>query len=130
MRFLGRLWCVTPSSERLCEESSVERAPSFRRRGRWSAVVLLLAIAGAGYFGWREYGNRNRGQRSGAASAPAPIPLTVSAVRKGDFPVYLFCLGVVQPYGTVTVSSRVDDQVAKVDFVCPVQPAFPTNWSF
>ncbi len=91
-------------------------SPSPRRRSGWSVVVFLAATAGAGYFGWREYGNRDRGGSSVAARAPVPIPVTVSAVRKSDFPVYLYGLGVVEPYDTVTVSSRVDGQVTKVAF--------------
>jgi multidrug efflux system membrane fusion protein len=37
-------------------------------------------------------------------------------VQTADFPVYLNGLGVVEPYDTVTVSSRVDGEVVKVDF--------------
>jgi membrane fusion protein, multidrug efflux system len=37
-------------------------------------------------------------------------------VRKSDFPVYLNGLGVVEPYDTVTVSSRVDGEITKIDF--------------
>jgi multidrug efflux system membrane fusion protein len=47
---------------------------------------------------------------------PAPIPVTVARVEKADFPVYLNGLGTVQPFNTVTVRSRVDGQIIKVEF--------------
>lgn len=46
----------------------------------------------------------------------AAIPITYAPVKLADFPVYLNGLGVVQPYDTVTVRSRVDGQVIKVYF--------------
>ena len=45
-----------------------------------------------------------------------PIPVTVTEVKRGDFPVYLLGLGTVQPYRTVTIRSRVDGQITKVSF--------------
>lgn len=45
-----------------------------------------------------------------------PIPVTVTEVKKADFPVYLLGLGTVQPYRTVTIRSRVDGQITKVLF--------------
>ena len=50
------------------------------------------------------------------AKGPAPIPATIQRVQSADFPVYLNGLGTVQPYDTVTVRSRVDGQVIKVNF--------------
>jgi multidrug efflux system membrane fusion protein len=47
---------------------------------------------------------------------PAPVPVTIQRVQSSDFPVYLNGLGTVQPYDTVTVRSRVDGQVIKVNF--------------
>jgi multidrug efflux system membrane fusion protein len=38
------------------------------------------------------------------------IPVTVAAVTKEDFPVYLVGLGTVQGFNTVTVRTRVDGQ--------------------
>jgi multidrug efflux system membrane fusion protein len=50
------------------------------------------------------------------AKGPPPIPVTIQRVQSSDFPVYLNGLGTVQPYNTVTVRSRVDGQVTKVNF--------------
>src|SRR5271156_5613401 len=89
-----------------------ERSPS---RDRWLIAAILAVVAVCGYLGWRAY----EGAAANAAKAsapPAPIPVTVAAVRKADFPVYLNGLGVVEPYDTVTVSSRVDGQITKIDF--------------
>src|SRR4029453_13200214 len=44
------------------------------------------------------------------------IPVTIQTLQNTDFPVYLNGLGIVQPYDTVTVRSRVDGQVIKVGF--------------
>ena len=89
-----------------------ERSPS---RDRWLIAAILAVVAVCGYLGWRAY----EGAAANAAKAsapPAPIPVTVAAVRKADFPVYLNGLGVVEPYNTVTVSSRVDGEITKIDF--------------
>jgi multidrug efflux system membrane fusion protein len=47
---------------------------------------------------------------------PAPIPVTVGQSKKADFPVYFTGLGTVQPFDTVTLRSRVDGEVVKVEF--------------
>ena len=86
-------------------------------RSRWLVAAILAVLAVGGYLGWREYdGAAASGAKAQAASPPAPIPVTVAPVRKADFPVYLNGLGVVEPYDTVTVSSRVDGEIVKVDF--------------
>ena len=60
------------------------------------------------------------------ASAPAPAPaaaqgpprilVSVTPVKRTDFPVVLEGLGQVQAYNTVTVRARVDGQVLKIAF--------------
>ncbi len=52
----------------------------------------------------------------GKPKGPAPIPVTVRQVQSADFPVYMNGLGTVQPYDTVTIRSRVDGQIIKVNF--------------
>ncbi|MGC2009544.1 MAG: efflux RND transporter periplasmic adaptor subunit [Pseudolabrys sp.] len=50
------------------------------------------------------------------AKGPAPVSVSTQTIQNSDFPVYLNGLGIVQPYNTVTVRSRVDGQVDKVGF--------------
>ena len=91
-----------------------ERSPS---RGRWLIAAILAVVAVCGYLGWRAYeGAAANTAKAQNAPPPAPIPATVAAVRKADFPVYLNGLGVVEPYDTVTVSSRVHGEITKIDF--------------
>jgi multidrug efflux system membrane fusion protein len=86
-------------------------------RSRWLVVAILAAIAICGYLGWRAYDSAAANAANAqSAPPPAPIPVTAAPVRKSDFPVYLYGLGVVEPYDTVTVSSRVDGEITKVDF--------------
>jgi multidrug efflux system membrane fusion protein len=81
---------------------------------RWPyAIALILLIIGA-YTGWHHFHGRHAS--TAASQGPAPIPVTVTAVKKSNFPVYLTGLGTVQPYDTVTVRSRVDGEVTEVGF--------------
>ena len=89
-------------------------------------VVFLLIVAGvAGYAVWRAGhttapqraqdggGGRGGGRR---AAVIGPVPVVVSTVTRSSIPVYLNGLGNVVAYYTVTVKSRVDGQLMKVDF--------------
>jgi multidrug efflux system membrane fusion protein len=83
-------------------------------------IVVIVAIALGGYFGWRQFYGNSAGTASTAADKagqkPAAIPVTVAQAQTADFPVYLNGLGVVEPYDTVTVRSRVDGEVIKIAF--------------
>jgi len=83
-------------------------------------IVFLLAVGGAGYFGWRHYYGPEAVARAAnaqkAASRQPPIPVSVSPVEKTDFPVYLTGLGTVQGFNTVQVRTRVDGQIDKIAF--------------
>src|SRR5580704_2263786 len=87
-------------------------------------VVFLLAVAGvAGYAVWRAMhpvtvargaGGGGGGGRGGAPVGP--VPVVVATVTRSSIPVYLNGLGNVTAFYTVTVKSRVDGQIMKVDF--------------
>ncbi|MGP8176242.1 MAG: MdtA/MuxA family multidrug efflux RND transporter periplasmic adaptor subunit [Terracidiphilus sp.] len=88
-------------------------------------LVFLLIIAGvAGYAVWRaghpttagKKGQGGDGGGPGAAAALGPVPVVVTKVTRSSIPVYQNGLGNVSPYYTVTVKSRVDGQLMKVDF--------------
>ncbi|HEY0850589.1 MAG TPA: efflux RND transporter periplasmic adaptor subunit [Bradyrhizobium sp.] len=81
-----------------------------------SWVLVIAAIAGAGYFGWQKFGVEHPAQAARKAPAPAPVPVKIASVEKADFPVYLTGLGTVQGFNTVLVRSRVDGQINKIDF--------------
>ena len=88
-------------------------------------VVFLLIVAGvAGYAVWRagQPNSAPRGQGGGGfggggrGAALGPVPVVVTKVARSSIPVYLNGLGNVTAYYTVTVKSRVDGQLMKVDF--------------
>jgi multidrug efflux system membrane fusion protein len=82
-------------------------------------VLLIAAVAGAGYYGWDRY---QSGQQAAARAANAqksarnPVRVSTAPVQKSDFPVYLTGLGTVQGFNTVLVRTRVDGQIDKVAF--------------
>jgi membrane fusion protein, multidrug efflux system len=50
------------------------------------------------------------------ATGPAPIVVTVTPVKRADFPIVLQSIGQVQAYNTVLVRARVDGQIMKIAF--------------
>jgi multidrug efflux system membrane fusion protein len=80
----------------------------------------LLTIAAVGCGAWYELSGGARPNAASAQSASnqaaAKIPVTSFEVKKADFPVRAYGLGVVSPFRTVTVKSRVDGQITKVFF--------------
>ena len=52
----------------------------------------------------------------GQSASPAPIVVSVSPVKRADFPVVLESLGQVQAYNTVLVRARVDGEIIKIAF--------------
>ena len=51
---------------------------------------------------------------TGPNDRPAPIVVTVTPVKRADFPVVLQSIGQVQAYNTVLVRARVDGQIMKI----------------
>jgi multidrug efflux system membrane fusion protein len=88
-------------------------------------ALVLLALAGAGWWAWRQGVDftkiagamgeaRTRPDRSKQSMVPVPVHTALASRR--DFPTYLNGLGTVQAWNTVTVRSRVDGQVEKISF--------------
>lgn len=84
------------------------------------ALFGILAIAAVAYGVWYELLGGVKpaaaAAQSAASQAAAKIPVTSFVVKKADFPVRAYGLGVVSPFKTVTVKSRVDGQITKVFF--------------
>ncbi len=120
-----------PEGDRLDSPGQHGTAPPSSRKPKkrgliW--VVLLLIVAGiAGYAVWRAGhpsapvrgqggGGGGRGGGGGGRGPLGPVPVVLSKVGRSSIPVYLNGLGNVTAFYTVTVKSRVDGQLMKVDF--------------
>ena len=86
------------------------------RTTRW--ILLVLAGAVLGYFGWQRFHGEDQTTAANNAqkAARSAVRVTVAPVEKADFPVYLTGLGTVQAFNTVVVRSRVDGQIDKIAF--------------
>jgi len=78
------------------------------------AVVLVLLIGGAVYF----YRAKSRAQAAAASKQTGPPATSVSviSVQTRDVPFFITGLGSVTAFNTVTVKSRVDGQLMRVNF--------------
>jgi multidrug efflux system membrane fusion protein len=94
-------------------------------RGRswiWLVIVIFLLGAAAVYFLWpANRGNKAVSTSSNAAGAKGrgtggPNAVVATKARKGDIGVYLTGLGAVTPIYTVTLKSRVDGELMKVQY--------------
>ncbi len=82
------------------------------RRAIGAAAILIVAAALVIW--WHSFGG-NGPQATAQMPAPA-VPVTAGTVTAQDVPVYLQGIGTVQAYNMVTVKTRVDGQIVKVDF--------------
>jgi membrane fusion protein, multidrug efflux system len=98
----------------------------------WVWVIVLALLVGGGY--WYFHGRGTEAQSSqagGAAGAgqgggrrsggggpggPLVVPVVVATAEKGNLPVYFNGLGTASAFNTVTVRSRVDGQIVKINF--------------
>ena len=85
------------------------------RRGLWIGIGLVALIVAAIVIS-RSGNSASKAQAAARARAQAAIPVVVAPAQTADFPVYLTGLGTVTPLATVTVRSRVDGQLLRVDF--------------
>ena len=98
--------------------SAMVRPHAFARlcARRFGVAVLTACVLGAAAVAARHWVPLPR-----SAAAPPRLPAAVAvdtaAATRGDVPVYVFGLGTVQPFRTVTVTSRVDGALQAVNFV-------------
>jgi membrane fusion protein, multidrug efflux system len=77
-------------------------------------LAAILVIAAAVVTWWHGFGGN--GPRA-TAQTPAPlIPVTAGVVTAQNVPVYLQGIGSVQAYNMVSVKTRVDGAIVRVDF--------------
>ena len=118
----------TPSDERRTAAPAPPGRPTGKPKKRAFIWVFFLLIIGGvtGYAVWRaskpglvpqtNQGGGGRFGRGRGGPATGPLPVVVAKARSGSVPIYLNGLGSVQAFFTVTVKSRVDGQLMKVNF--------------
>jgi multidrug efflux system membrane fusion protein len=97
--------------------------PAKSRWWLWIVVLAVVAVAVWYYRGAHSEADSKAGAPGaqgkggpGAFMMMGPAPVVVATAQKGDLPVYLIGIGSVNAYNTVTVRSRVDGQIVKVNF--------------
>jgi len=86
-----------------------ERAVVMRSLLFLAVMALLLVSVGCN-------GGSSKPTTARAASSGQPIPVGVATAEKRDLPVYLSGLGSVLAFNTVSVKSRIDGQLVRVNF--------------
>lgn len=85
--------------------------------GKAWAVAIFVVVVIAGVW-WRNHGTKADNKTGASARGEAPaVPVVAGVVARKDVPIYLEGLGTVQAFNTVTIHSRVDGQLIKVNFV-------------
>jgi multidrug efflux system membrane fusion protein len=105
--------------------STTTFSPAASKSRWWAWLVLLVIVAGVVWY----YRGRNAEADAAAAGGRGPggaagmgaaggfvVPVVVATATKGDLPVFLNGLGNVTAFNTVTVRSRVDGQIVKINF--------------
>jgi multidrug efflux system membrane fusion protein len=95
-------------------------------KSRWWLWIVILVVVAIGIWYYRGHSTSEAGAtaapgaagkgKGGAGGAGMTVPVVVATAQKGDLPVYLIGLGSATAFNTVTVRSRVDGQIVKVNF--------------
>src|SRR5580704_10610120 len=102
------------------------RTPEAKSRW-WLWLIVLAIVVGAGVWYFKSKGSTEaqgpagapqgaKGGRPGQGMPVQAVPVVVATAQRGDLPVYFNGLGTVTAFNTVTVRSRVDGQIVKINF--------------
>jgi multidrug efflux system membrane fusion protein len=83
---------------------------------KWIVVLMVALVVGAAI--WKIRKNAQDLQETAAqmeAAGDLPTPVLVTAVQRKTMPIYLSELGTVTAYNTVTIKTRVDGQLMRVN---------------
>ncbi len=100
------------------ETQSEQVSPSKQGGHGWMVWLVVVVLGTGGYFGYRWYaGTDDKAHAGTPTTQPARVmPVVVATAHRRDLPIYLNGLGTVTALNTVTVRSRVDGQLLKVDY--------------
>jgi multidrug efflux system membrane fusion protein len=84
-------------------------------RRRWLWLILFLLLVGGAFFLFQRHG-RGAEKTTRSPSPASALPITTATAQKGDIGVYVNALGSVTALYTVTLKSRVDGQLIRVNY--------------
>jgi multidrug efflux system membrane fusion protein len=108
-------------------EGPARREPQSRGH-RWFWILALVVLIGGSIWYFRGSrssteaqgpaapGGASKGQGRGMGAGGFVVPVVVATAQRGDLPVYFDGLGTVTAFNTVTLHSRVDGQITKINF--------------
>jgi multidrug efflux system membrane fusion protein len=93
-------------------------------KNRWWLWVLIIAAVAVGVWFYRSRSSQANSGAAGlngtagnaAAFGMGAVPVVVATAQMGDVPVFFDGLGTATAFNTVTVRSRVDGQIVKINF--------------
>lgn len=113
---------ASPSSTGLTNDAS-QHPEEPKKGGSWLRVLILILVVGGaiGFVVYRIVTNKPKeaagpGGRRGAGAAGQIIPVAYDVATLKTMPISLQALGTVTAYNTVTLRSRVDGQITRVNF--------------
>jgi len=117
---------ASPAGPNPAGEGPERREPGAKGH-RWLWILALAVLIGGGiwYFRTRSSteaqgpaapGGSSKGQGKGTGAGGFVVPVVVASALRGDLNVYFEGLGTVTAFNTVTVHSRVDGQITKINF--------------
>jgi multidrug efflux system membrane fusion protein len=93
------------------------KAPVSTTRRVVAWLVVLLALAGIGYYFWAGGADQaRRATRGGRFMTEGPVPVVAVAAKNADVPIYLDAVGTTRALNTVTVRPQVDGKLISVNF--------------
>lgn len=112
---------ASPSSTGLANDAS-QHPGEPKKGGSWLRVLILILLVGGaiGFVVYRIVTNKPKetagpgGRRGGGAGQIVPVAFDVATLK--TMPISLQALGTVTAYNTVTLRSRVDGQITRVNF--------------
>jgi membrane fusion protein, multidrug efflux system len=94
--------------------SEFPNPPSKRRHWIWILIAFVIVFGLIGIFLFRRH-SQEAAQRKSASVTPN-LQISTATAQQGDIGIYVNALGVVTPLNTISVSSRVQGQLVKVNY--------------
>jgi len=105
----------TPNASRFVQDAEV-RSRLDKAIQRWRLWLVVLAVAVVGLYFFIARSRPDSSTQAPPDAVHTIVPVAAAPAKLGDMNQYISAIGTVTAYNTVTVKSRVDGQLDKVNF--------------